>query len=562
MSIEKARKEWEEKVYKPSLKKTPELKRPFKTTSGKPVNPLYTPEDVKDIDYLRDVGFPGQFPFTRGRTPNGYRSFEFPQDYITGYGSGESSNERYRALVSKGAGTITAALDLPTQIGLDSDDPLSRGEVGKVGVALASLDDAERTFKGIPLAKTGISFVGDSIGPYILCTTLALAERQGIDPSDIRRFRIQNDPIREYTGRGTYIFPMPIAIEMAVDVIEYICRNYKDKWYWQWIPMYVNTTHLRSGWVSAPQEIAFGLAHAFTYIDTALKRGLEIGDFMPKIDLHMHSDIDLFEEVAKYRATRRLWARLVKERYKCDDPAVLGLRITIGCGNVRMLAQQPLNNFARMTMAVLTGLLTGVEQMYTCSHDEALALPTEESTRVASYIKYILLNECGIENTVDPLAGSYYVEKMTSDIEEEARYWLKEVDDKGGPAGALEAGLYFREMEKGLYNFTKDVESGKKVIIGINKYKVDNEPPMDIFQVDPKDEARQLRRIKKLKKERDNDKVERCLKDLRKVAAKKAKDSNVNIVPVMLDAVRAYATVGEIHTTMKDIFGEYVPVRR
>ncbi len=560
MANDNPMKEWEEKVRKPSLLERPETKREFKTPSGYTVNSLYTPTDLKSLDYWRDVGFPGQFPFTRGRMPNGYRSFEWPHDFYAGYGSSESANKRYLDLIAHGATVISVALDLPTQIGLDSDHPLASGEVGQVGLALASLGDAERAFKGIDLEKVGVGFgVANSIGAYALSIILALAEKRGMEPTNARRFRIQNDPIREYTGRGTYIFPVPIAVELATDVIEYVCRNLHDKWYWQWVPQYVNTSHLRCGGVNAGQEIGLGLAHCFTYIESALKRGLSLEEFVPKMDLHMSVDSDLFEEVAKFRAARRLWARLVKHRYKCEDPRVLGLRLSLAGGIHRMTAQQPFNNLIRITTQVLAGMLGGVETMYVPAYDEALALPTFESTKLSYLAKFILHYECGLQNTVDPLGGSYYVENLTSQIEEEARYWLQKIEEMGGVAAAIKEGLYFKLMEEGVYRYQKEVESGERVVIGVNKYCLDEETPIDIFQVDPKDEQKQIKRLKEIRRERNNTVVKQRLERLFEAATQKTNNEKINIVPNVLEAVRSYATIGEIYGVLREVFGEYKP---
>lgn len=558
MDIEDAMKEWEEKVRKPSLSEMPETKGKFQTPSGYEIKPLYTPADLDRTDYLRDIGFPGEVPFTRGRMPNGYRSFQWPHDFYAGYGSGESTNKRYLDLIDQGATVISVALDLPTQIGLDSDDPLAAGEVGKVGLALASLADAERAFDGIDLEKVGVGFgVANSIGAYALSTMLALAEKRGIDPTHIRRFRMQNDPLREYTGRGTFIFPVPIAVELAIDVIEYVCRNLHDRWYWQWVPQYVNTSHLRCGGVNAGQEVGLGLAHCFTYMDSALKRGLSLKEFVPKMDLHMSVDSDIFEEAAKFRSARRLWATLVREKYKCEDPKVLGLRLSLAGGVHRMTAQQPFNNLIRITTHVLAGILGGVEQMYVPAYDEALALPTLESTRLSYLVKFILHHECGLQNTVDPLGGSYYVESLTSQIEEEARYWLQKIQEMGGVTTAIGEGLYFKLMEDGVYKYQKEVESGERIVIGINKFRLEEERPIDIFQVDPQDEQRQVERLRKVRQERNKRLVREQLEKLGEAATRKAKGENINMVPSILEAVKVNATVGEIYGTLREIFGEY-----
>lgn len=557
MTIEKAMKKWEEEVRAPHLKERPETSPEFKTLSGYPVKPIYTPDDVEGLDYLRDIGFPGQEPFTRGRTPNGYRSFDWPHDFYAGFGSSESANERYRDLVNHGANVITLALDLPTQIGLDSDDPLAVGEVGKVGVALASLADIERTLEGIDILKTGVGNVANGIGPYALSLVLALADKQGKDPAYLRQCRIQNDPLKEFSGRGTYIFPVAPSIELSTDVVEYICKNFSDKWHWQWVPQYVCTGQMRSGGVSASQEIGFGFAHFITYIDSALRRGLSLSDFVPKMELHGEADIDLFEEVAKFRAARRLWAKIIKERYKCDDPDVLGLRISTYASISRMTAQQPLNNMARITIQVMAAFMGGSEHIWAPAYDEALALPTSETTRVANQVKFIVHHEGGLKNTIDPLAGSYYVEKLTSQIEEEARYWLEEIERKGGVPAAIESGFYFSEELKGRYKYQKEVESGDRKILGINYMQAPEEVPIDIFQIDPGDEQRQVKRLQKLRETRDNKLARQRLEEMGEIAEKKAIDGKINIVPSMLNAVKAYATIGEIYGVLRKVFGEF-----
>ena len=557
-TVEGALREWEEKVRRPSLEKMPETRAEFKTFSGYKVEPIYTPADLQGIDYVRDIGFPGQFPFTRGRMPNGYRSFEWPHDFYAGYGSSESANERFRDLINHGANVITLAFDLPTQIGLDSDDRLAKGEVGKVGVALATLADAERTLEGIDLAKVGIGFVGNGVAAYVLSLMLALAEKRGIDPAYMKKFKIQNDPIREYQGRGTYIFPVPMALELSTDVVEHICRNFEDKWYLQWVPQYVCTGQMRSGGVSASQEIGFGIANFLTYIDSSLSRGLPMNSFVPKMELHTEAWADVFEEVAKFRAARRLWAKLMKEKYDCEDPDVCGLRLSTYAAIRQQTAQQPMNNLARITMQVLSAVLGGIEHTWAPAFDEALALPTSESTRVANQIKLILHNECGLQNTVDPLGGSYYVEKLTSQIEEEARHWIEEVEKRGGVIKAIESGFFLAQEMEGLYKYQKSIESGERKILGINYLQKEEEIPIDIFQVDPRDEERQVERLKSLRQKRDNQLVRQRLEAIGEAAVKKTQNAKgVNLVPSVLEAVRANATIGEIYGVLRKVFGEF-----
>ena len=562
MTLENDLRRWEENVRQPSLAESPQSRAEFKTLSGYTVNPVYTPRDLEGISFKEDIGFPGESPFTRGRTPNGYRSFEWPHDFYSGYGSSESANERYRDLLNHGATVITPALDLPTQIGYDSDHPMARGEVGKAGVALASLADMERVLQGIDLSTVGLGFVGNSIGSYVLALTLALAEKRGMDPALVRHFRIQNDPLKEYTGRDTYIFPVNTAIELATDVVEYICRTFKDKWYWQWIPQYVCTSQMRWGGINAAQEIGFGFANFFAYIDSALERGLSLSEFLPKMDFHATSDIDLFEEVAKFRAARRLWAKLMKEKYNCEDPEILKLRITVWTASNRLTAQQPLNNLTRIAVQVMAAILGGIEHIFAPAYDEALALPTSESTRIANQVKLILHNECGLSAVVDPLGGSYYVERLTSQLEEEARHWLEEIENKGGVAACVESGFYYGEELNGLHKYQKEIESGERQILGINYMQEEEELPIDIFEVDPRSEEMQLERLAKLRAQRNGKLVAERLAVLGETAMKKVGDKRVNLVPGVLDAVRAEATVGEIYGVLREVFGEFKPAVR
>lgn len=551
MRLDDAMKRWEETVRGPSMTARPQTREVFKTLSGQTVKPLYTPLDLEGIDYLRDIGFPGQYPFTRGRTPNGYRAFKWPHDFYSGYGSGESANQRYRELVKHGATVITLALDLPTQIGLDSTDTLAEGEVGKAGVALASLADAERVLDGVDLARTGLGFVANAIGPYALAIALAVAEKRGLDPADLRHFRIQNDPLKEFTGRNTHIFPVPMAVELATDVVEHINRNYKDKWLWQWVPQYVCSTQMRWGGMNAAQEVGFMLAHFFTYVDSTLARGLPIASVVSKMEWHASTDLDLFEEVAKYRAGRRLFARLMKERYQCDDPEVLGLRVSTWTTGDHLTAQQPLNNLARISMSVLAAFLGGAEHIWAPAYDEALALPTSESTRIANQVKYIIHHECGLENTVDPLAGSYFVEKLTDELEADALEYFRKIDALGGMVSAIERGFPQREIQESAYRFQKAVERKEKIIVGVNEYVME-ERPIPILYIDERVAEAQTEGVRALRASRDGVAVDRALARLKEVAR-----GSENLMYPILDAARAYATLGEMCDALREVWGEY-----
>ena len=530
-----------------------EAQREFYTGGGEiPVKRLYTPLDLEATDPIQDIGFPGQFPFTRGRDPLGYRAYRWPLSFYSGYGSSESANERYRALYASGSNQIILAIDLPTQNGYDSDHPMARGEVGKVGVALCTLPDLERVFDGLPIDQIHTGTVGNCIGPWALAMFYSLAERRELDPRKMK-IHLQNDPIKEYTGRGTYIFPPRLAVDLASDVVEYIRKVLPA-----WEPQFNCTTTMRWGGCTPSEEIGFGVANLIAYIEAARRKGIPPEDLVPWINLHMTADNDLFEEVAKFRAVRRLWARVAKKRFQTDDPRVLALRLTVFTGAHRLTAQEPLNNVVRTTIHVLASILGGVERISTPAHDEALALPTFESARLSQITKLILHDESRIGQTVDPLGGSYFVERLTNQLEEKGREWYQKVENQGGAIAALEKGFYLREMAEGMYRTQREIESGQRAIIGVNKYILEEEVPIKLFAGDPEAEPRQIERLNKVRKERNPSQVEKTLAGIRRIAEGKASGRNENIVPVMIEAVKAHATVGEIFEILRD--GEFSSV--
>ena len=549
-----AEQRWEQTTLKAELDGKPGRKEEFRTLGGEyPVKGLYTPAGGEPAGYLRDIGFPGQYPFTRGRYAAGYRNFEWPHDFYTGYGGGEDANERYCQLVAHGATSLTMAMDLPTQLGYDPDHPMAAGEPGRVGVAVGSLRDAEDLLEGVPLDRVGISTVGNCIGPYIVALFRAVGQLKGYDP---RRMwvRLQNDPIKEYTGRGTYIFDIRMAVELAMDVVEYVVENLPG-----WVPQYVCSTQVRWGGVGPAEETAFGIANFLTYVEAGLARGLKLEQLVPTMDLHMSTEGDIFEEVAKFRATRRLFAKLIKERYNVDDPGIAGLRLSTYTSGHRLTAQQPLNNVVRSTLHVLAAMLGGVEHIWAPAYDEALALPTYESTRVAQLTKQIIHHESGVTNTVDPLAGSYFMEDLTARLEEEARLILDQVDGMGGAIPAIEAGFYDRKMVEGTVRYQRQVDSGERVVIGVNRFQEPEEQPVTIFQVHPETEQRLVERVVKLRRERDGARAKETLARLQDACRRKVEDDQrYNTVPAMLEAVQASCTVGEIFGVMRAAFGEHV----
>jgi methylmalonyl-CoA mutase N-terminal domain/subunit len=554
--IKRSMGEWERGVLKESLQEEPETKAEFKTGSNDiTVKRLYTPLDIAGFDYSRDLGFPGMTPYTRGIHPTGSRSRVEDYMFYSGFGSSEEANKRYKELIDQGGTTISLALDLPTQLGYDSDDPCAEGEVGKVGVAVDSLDDMERIFEGIPLERIKTGTVGNCIGPIALSLFYALAEKRGIPPRDLH-VHLQNDPFKEYTGRSTYIFPPDVALSLAADTVEFCFKELP-----KWMPQYACTTQMRWGGCSAAQEIAFGIANLITYIDAAVERGIRLEEFVPKLHFHATTDNDLFEEIAKFRAIRRLWAKIMNERYGTTDPRVLEIMITNWTGSHRLTAQQPLNNIVRTTVHILACLLGGVESIHAPAHDEALALPTLESTRLAQITKHILHYESGLSNTVDPLGGSYYVESLTDQIEKQALEEYKHVESMGGALQAIKSGYYLQEMEDGYYRSQMMIESGEKIIIGVNKDALEEESEINIFRGRSDSEERQKKRLSRMKGRRDKKMVNDKLAGLKKAANEKKEKKNLNIVPYVLEAIRAYCTVGEVCGVLRHAYGEYQPPR-
>ncbi|MFC1872904.1 methylmalonyl-CoA mutase family protein [Chloroflexota bacterium] len=550
--IEAEMERWEAGTLADSLAKKPEVRDSFSSNSGIRVKRVYTPLDSSDEEYLKKIGFPGQPPYTRGIEPSGHRTKEeWILNYYSGHGSSEDTNQRFKDLVVAGAGDIWIALDLPTQVGLDSDHPLAEDEVGRAGTALDTLEDMEIMFDGISLDQVQIGVVGNSIGPWFLAMFLALLEKRGADPKKSYLW-MQNDPLKEYTGRGTYIFSPEVAVDLAADAVVYSLQHTP-----RIDPQYACGSHFRVG-CNAAQEIGFGIAHLICFIEAAQKKGAKLEQLVPRLNIHGGTFDDFFEEIAKFRAQRRLWAKIARARFKTDDPRVLAIRQSTYT-QTRLTAQQPLNNIVRTTAYVLASLFAGVEHILAPSHDEALALPTFESTRLASLTKNILHCECFVDNTVDPLGGSYYVESLTDQLEAKGREWFEKIEAAGGPLAAIANDYYQHELGDGIYKLQKSVESGEKVVIGVNKFNLDEEAPPKIFRTNPEAERKQVTRLQEVKKRRNDALVTQCLTQLRKVAEEKAAGRDSNIMFPILDAVRAYASIGEIYGVLRKVFGEYKP---
>jgi len=521
----------------------------FKTSSSMPVKRIYAPSDLEESGFCYDkhLGDAGAPPYVRGISRDMYRSQLWVMGQYGGYGGAEESNKRYKSLIAQGATGISLALDLPTQIGYDSDHPMSHGEVGKVGVAIDSLKDAETLFDGIPLEKLRqVRTTANSVGPIFAALFCAIAEQQQIPPNSFCGY-FQNDVLKEYVARGTQIFPPKAGVKLCTDVIEYCTKHLRN-----WIPLNFCGYHIRDAGGTAVHEVAFSFANAITYIESSLERGLEINQFVPTMTCFLGAGLDLFEEVAKFRAARRVWVRLLRERYGVSDPGTLALRIFSYTLGSNLVAQQPLNNIVRVTIEALGAVLGGVQILATSSYDEALSTPSAHAATIALRTQQVIANESGVINTVDPLGGSYFLEKLTLEIEEEVWKYLKKIDELGGSISAIESGFFAQEIEKASFDSHMEIEAKDRIVVGLNEYRSQEDIEVEAFEVDPEVERKQIERLASLKKIRDATKVEKCLTSLRQVAIK-----NGNIIPPCLAAVKAYATLGEICDCLRDVYGEY-----
>lgn len=529
-----------------SLAKNPERQSEFHTTSGEVINRLYTPADIGEIDYEDEIGYPGQYPYTRGVQNTMYRGRYWTMRMYAGFATAEESNKRYKYLVEQGSGGLSVAFDLPTQIGYDSDHPLSEGEVGKVGVAIDSLADMEILFDGIPLDKVSTSMTINAPAAVLLAMYIAVAEKQGVSP-ELLRGTIQNDILKEYIARGTYIFPTEPSMRLITDIFEYCSKEVP-----QWNTISISGYHIREAGSTAAQEVGFTLADGIAYVEAAIKAGLDVDSFAPRLSFFFNAHNDLLEEVSKYRAARKLWAKIMKERFGAKNPKSMALKFHTQTGGSTLTAQQPENNIVRVAIQTLAAVLGGTQSLHTNSKDEALALPTEDSVRVALRTQQIVAHESGVTNTVDPLAGSYYIEALTKQIEDQAMGYIKKIDELGGAARAIDLGYIQKEISDASYSYQKDVETGKQVVVGMNKYQIEEEPPKGLLRVDPSVGEGQKQKLVALKEKRDNAVVAEKLANLKVVC-----EGTQNVMPCILEAVRAYATLGEICGVMRDVFGEY-----
>ncbi len=538
-------KKYEAKVEK-TIARFPELRETFVTGSNSEVNRLYTPQDIADQDYLEDIGFPGSYPFTRGVQPNMYRGRLWTMRMYAGFATAEESNKRYKYLVDQGSSGLSVAFDLPTQIGYDSDHALSQGEVGKVGVAIDSLADMEILFDGIPLDKVSTSMTINAPASILLAMYIAVAEKQGVSAEKLRG-TIQNDILKEYIARGTYIFPTEPSMRLITDIFAYCADNVP-----QWNTISISGYHIREAGSTASQEVGFTAADGIAYVQAALDAGLKVDDFGPRLSFFFNAHNDLLEEVATYRAARRLWARLMKERFGAQQEKSMQMKFHTQTAGSTLTAQQTENNIVRVTIQTLAAVLGGTQSLHTNSKDEALALPSEESVRTALRTQQIVAYESGVTNTVDPLAGSYYIEALTDKIEQEAMEYIRRIDDMGGTVAAIDKGYIQREIMDAAYEYQRSVETNDSIVVGVNKYQVEEGSPVGLLRVDPIVGENQTKKLQTLRQERDNEAVQQALDKL-----KTACEGDDNVMPYLVEAVKTYATLGEIADVMRSVFGEY-----
>jgi len=526
-------------------KETRERKEEFRTTvDGTVVNRVYTPSDLDESK--RDTSLPGEYPFTRHIMPTGYRGRLWTMRQYAGFATVEETNRRYKYLYEQGNTGFSVAFHLPTQEGYDSDHPLSAGEVGKCGVAIDSLQDMEELWSGIPLAEVSTSMTINATAPILLAMYIAAAEKQGADKSKLRG-TVQNDILKEYIARNTYIFgPVP-SMRLVTDVCSYCAQNMPE-----WNSISISGYHIREAGSTAIQEAAFTLANGITYVQAMLDRGMEVDSFAPRFSFFFAAYTNLLEEVAKFRALRRMWAKIMKERFGAQNPRSMMLRYHVQTDGFTLTEQQPLNNIVRVTLQALAAALGGCQSLHTNSFDEALALPSEQAVQVALRTQQTIAYESGVADTVDPLGGSYYVEWLTNQIEDGALKYIKKIDEMGGALEAIRRGYIQREIARSAYNYQKAVDSGEQIIVGVNKFTTEEEHPPRLLEVDEAVEKRQIERLRRLKQERDNKKVSEVLDKVRQVAR-----TDENVMPVLIEAVKAYATVGEISDALREVFGEY-----
>ncbi len=545
MAQSSSKEEWKKQTLDPSLKKSPGREERFETSSGFLVDDLYAPEDIADLDYGEALGYPGEYPFTRGVQPTMYRGRFWTMRQYAGFGQAEESNRRYHYLLDHGQTGLSVAFDLPTQLGLDSDDPQAEGEVGKVGVAIDSLQDMETLFQGIPLDKVSTSMTINATAAILLAMYVAVGKKQGVEPGRLNG-TVQNDILKEYIARGTHIFPPEPSMRLVNDVFSY-CGQFVPNWN----TISISGYHIREAGATAAQEIAFTIANGIAYVQAAIGSGLDVDAFGGRLSFFFASYNNLLEEVAKFRAARRLWAGIMRDRFGAKDPRSWMLRFHTQTAGSTLTAQQPANNIVRTAMQALAAVLGGTQSLHTNSQDEAFSLPSEESVQIALRTQQVLAYESGVADTVDPLGGSYFIESLTTQLEEAAIDYLDKIDAMGGALSALSKGYQQREIQDSAYRYQQGIESGKRVIVGVNKFVGPKMKVSGLLRVDPALQERQTERLAGLRRDRDNGRVGELLKDLERAA--RGAD---NMVPCILECVEAYTTIGEICGVLRRVWGE------
>ena len=542
--VEEEKKRWVEDLSK-ILCETPERLSRFTTVSDLEIKGLYTPEDIKDIDYSRDIGFPGVYPFTRGVQPSMYRGRLWTMRMFSGLGGPEETNKRFHYLLSHGETGLSIAFHYPTLMGYDSDSPMSRGEIGKCGVAIDTLKDMEILFEGIPLDKVTTSMTINPAASILLSMYIVVAEKQGVSKKEIGG-TIQNDMLKEFIAQKTFMLPPKPSLRIIVDTVEYCAKEVP-----RWNTISISGYHIREAGATAVQELAFTLADGIAYVEATMERGLNVDDFAPRLSFFFDSHIDFFEEIAKFRAARRIWAKIMRERFMAKNPRSWMLRFHTQTAGCSLTAQQPYNNVVRTAYEALAAVLGGTNSLHTNSLDETYAIPTEEAAMIALRTQQVLAEETGVANTIDPLAGSYFIEGLTHQIEEEAWEYIRKIDEMGGMVAAIERGFPQAEVADSAYKYQKQIDSGEKVVVGVNKYATEH-TPITIWRMKPEIEERQLRRLREVKQTRNNQRVKELLDQIRM-----ASKNGENLMPHLINAAREYASIQEICDVWRDVFGRY-----
>ncbi len=544
-----ARKNWEERKLNPSLKRGKERKPSFVTSSGIEIKREYDPEDLNGFDFVDDLGFPGEYPFTRGVQPTMYRGRLWTMRQYAGFGTAEESNRRYRYLFEQGQTGLSVAFDLPTQMGRDADHPLACGEVGRVGVSICSLADMETLLAELPLDKISTSMTINSTASILLALYLVAAERRGVTWDKVNG-TIQNDVLKEYVARGTYIYPPRGSMRIITDIFRFASKEVPN-----WNTISISGYHIREAGSTAAQELAFTIADGIAYVDAALKAGLEIDAFASRLSFFFNVHNNFFEEIAKFRAARRLWAKIMKERFGAQDERSMMMRFHAQTAGSTLTAQQVDNNVVRVTLQAMAAVLGGAQSLHTNSKDEALALPTETSALLALRTQQVIAHESDVGDTVDPLGGSYYVERLTTELEKKAMEYIARIDDFGGAVAAIERGYMQREIQNAAFIYQREIEKKERIIVGVNQFTGGGEPPGDILRVKPEVEEQQRQRVAKVRAGRNREAAEAAIARVEAVA-----NNGENLMPPIVDAVRAWCTLGEISDAMRRVFGEYKPV--